>query len=131
MDRMERRPAARTLLLACSSALTLIASGARAADDAAAAKPGAVSEVVVTASRQDLLGTADTASQGVVTRTEVELRPIFRVGQLYETVPGLVVTIHSGEGKANQYLLRGFNLDHGTDFASFVDAMPVNRPTNA
>jgi hypothetical protein len=42
-----------------------------------------------------------------------------------------VVTIHSGEGKANQYLLRGFNLDHGTDFASFVDGMPVNRPTNA
>jgi hypothetical protein len=90
----------------------------------------AVSEVVVTASRRDLLGVAATASQGSVTRTEVELRPIYRVGQLFETVPGLVVTIHSGEGKANQYLLRGFNLDHGTDFASFVDGMPVNRPTN-
>jgi len=46
-------------------------------------------------------------------------------------VPGLVVTIHSGEGKAQQYLIRGYNLDHGTDFASFVDDMPVNRPTNA
>ena len=91
----------------------------------------APSEVVVTASRVNLLGKADTASQGVITRKEVELRPIQRVGQLYETVPGLVVTIHSGEGKANQYLLRGFNLDHGTDFASFVDGMPVNRPTNA
>jgi outer membrane receptor protein involved in Fe transport len=90
-----------------------------------------VGEVVVTASRTDLLGTAQSASQGVVTRAEVELRPIFRAGQLLETVPGLVVTIHSGEGKANQYLMRGFNLDHGTDFASFVDAMPVNRPTNA
>jgi outer membrane receptor protein involved in Fe transport len=41
-----------------------------------------------------------------------------------------VVTIHSGEGKANQYLIRGYNLDHGTDFANFVDDMPVNRPTN-
>jgi outer membrane cobalamin receptor len=89
------------------------------------------SEVVVTASRVNLLGKAETASQGVVTRKEVELRPILRVGQLYETLPGLVVTIHSGEGKANQYLLRGYNLDHGTDFASFVDGMPVNRPTNA
>jgi outer membrane receptor protein involved in Fe transport len=87
-------------------------------------------EVVVTASRVNLLGRAETASQGVITRKEVELRPIQRIGQLYETVPGLVVTIHSGEGKANQYLLRGFNLDHGTDFATFVDSMPVNRPTN-
>ena len=89
-----------------------------------------VSEVVITGSRVNLLGRAETASQGSVTREEVELRPIARIGQLYETVPGLVVTIHSGEGKANQYLLRGFNLDHGTDFASFVDGMPVNRPTN-
>ncbi len=88
------------------------------------------SDVVVTASRLNLLGLATSASQGVVTRQEIELRPIFRVGQLFETVPGLVVTVHSGEGKANQYLLRGFNLDHGTDFASFVDAMPVNKPTN-
>lgn len=88
-------------------------------------------EVVVTASRRDLLGVAATASQGSITKKEVDLRPIYRIGQLYETVPGLVVTVHSGEGKANQYLLRGFNLDHGTDFASFIDGMPVNRPTNA
>ena len=105
-----------------STALLLMATAAplcaRAAD--AAAPPGSVSEVVVTASRQDLLGTADTASQGAITRTEVELRPIFRVGQLYETVPGLVVTIHSGEGKGEPVLLRGFNLDHGTDFASIL-----------
>jgi outer membrane receptor protein involved in Fe transport len=125
-----RAPRLRHLLLA-GAAVLISASAARAAEDDAATKAKEVGEVVVTASRQDLLGTADTASQGVVTRTEVELRPIFRVGQLYETVPGLVVTIHSGEGKANQYLLRGFNLDHGTDFASFVDSMPVNRPTNA
>jgi hypothetical protein len=82
-------------------------------------------------SRGDMLGKALTASQGSITRAEVELRPIYRAGQLFEAVPGLVVTIHSGEGKAQQYLIRGYNLDHGTDFASFVDDMPVNRPTNA
>ncbi len=88
------------------------------------------SQVVVTASRLNLLGRAETASQGSITQQELDLRPVYRVGQLLETVPGLVVTIHSGEGKANQYLLRGFNLDHGTDIANFVDGMPVNRPTN-
>ena len=98
---------------------------------AASPKSNTVSEVVVTASRRDLLGLAVTASQGSVTQEEVKLRPIYRIGELYETVPGLTVTLHSGEGKANQYLMRGFNLDHGTDFASFVDDMPVNRGTNA
>ena len=88
-------------------------------------------EVVVTSSKLDLLGSASTASQGSVTQQELELRPAYRVGQLLEAVPGLVVTVHSGEGKANQYLARGFNLDHGTDIASFVDDMPINRPTNA
>ena len=88
-----------------------------------------VSQVVVTASRLNLVGSAETASQGSITRQELALRPAFRVGQLLETT-GMVVTIHSGEGKANQYLARGFNLDHGTDAATFVDGMPVNRPTN-
>ena len=127
----KRRCGAASGLLLAAAAFGL--AGVARADDADVdvGKTGQVSEVVITASRTDLLGVADTASQGVVTRTEVELRPIYRVGQLLETVPGLVVTIHSGEGKANQYLLRGFNLDHGTDFSSFVDAMPVNRPTNA
>src|SRR6185312_12449167 len=89
-----------------------------------------VSSVVVTASRVNLMGVAETASQGSVTQKELDLRPVYRVGQLLETTPGLVVTVHSGEGKANQYLVRGYNLDHGTDIANFVDDMPVNRPTN-
>ena len=93
--------------------------------------PQSSADIVVTASRVDLLGQAATASQGSITRKEVELRPIYRPGQLYESIPGLVVTVHSGEGKAQQYLIRGYNLDHGTDFANFVDDMPVNRPTNA
>ena len=77
-----------------------------------------------------MLGSAGTASEGSITQEELELRPAYRVGQLLESVPGLVVTVHSGEGKANQYLARGFNLDHGTDLANFVDDMPINRPTN-
>jgi outer membrane receptor for ferrienterochelin and colicin len=98
--------------------------------DSSVASSG-LAEVTVTASRLNLLGTADTASQGSVTQEELDLRPAYRVGQLLESVPGLVVTVHSGEGKANQYLARGFNLDHGTDIANFVDDMPINRPTNA
>ena len=98
------------------------------ADATAARETGA--DIVVTASRLDLLGKADTASEGSITRKEIELRAIYRAAQLYESIPGLVVTVHSGEGKAQQYLIRGFNLDHGTDFATFVDDMPVNRPTN-
>ena len=80
---------------------------------------------------QNLIGSATTASEGVITRQELELRPVYRVGQLLETIPGLVVTAHSGEGKANQYFLRGFNLDHGTDLATYVDEMPVNMRTHA
>jgi len=111
---------------------TAPASDADAADAAsdAGTTPSGGPDIVVTASRLDLLGTAATASQGVITAKEVELRPIYRPGQLFESIPGLVVTIHSGEGKANQYLIRGYNLDHGTDFANFVDDMPVNKPTN-
>lgn len=88
-------------------------------------------EVVVTAARLNLIGTASTASQGVVVNEELTLTPAYRPGQVLETVPGLDVTVHSGEGKANQYLMRGYNLDHGTDLAVFIDGMPVNEPTHA
>src|SRR5258706_7103001 len=87
--------------------------------------------VVITGIRTELIGTATTSSQGIILRQELLDLPVYRAGQLLETVPGLVVTIHSGEGKANQYLLRGFNLDHGTDLATFVDGMPVNMRTHA
>ncbi|MEA1652628.1 TonB-dependent receptor [Nitrospirillum sp. BR 11164] len=96
-----------------------------------ASSPATLDDVVVTAARRDLIGTAATSSQGVVVKEELDLLPAYRVGQMLETVPGLVVTSHSGEGKANQYLLRGFNLDHGTDMATSVDGMPVNMRTHA
>jgi hypothetical protein len=88
-------------------------------------------EVTVTARRLELIGTATTASEGILVNEELALTPAYRPGQLLETVPGLAVTQHSGEGKANQYLMRGYNLDHGTDLATFVDGMPVNQPTHA
>lgn len=113
-------------------------SGAAPASSVPSSSAGAGAPDVVTlpaidvvGSRVDLLGSAATASQGTITPEELELRPVYRVGQLLETVPGLVVTVHSGEGKANQYFIRGFNLDHGTDFATYVDDMPVNEPTHA
>ena len=93
--------------------------------------PTAVDVVTVTASTANLIGGAVTSSQGVILKKELELRPVYRVGQLLETMPGLQVTAHSGEGKANQYLLRGFNLDHGHDLASYIDGMPVNMRTHA
>src|SRR6202046_2821799 len=88
-------------------------------------------EITVTARRLELLGKATTASEGTIADQELQLTPQYRPGQLLETVPGLIVTLHSGEGKANQYLLRGYNLDHGTDLETYVDDMPVNQPTHA
>lgn len=78
----------------------------------------------------DLIGIADSATTGVVTAREIERRPFQRAGEVLETVPGVIVSQHSGEGKANQYYLRGFNLDHGTDIAVTVAGVPVNMPTH-
>ncbi len=80
---------------------------------------------------ENLVGIAQSASQGAITARQLEERPLMRDGEVLETVPGLIVTQHSGEGKANQYFLRGFNLDHGTDFATTLAGMPVNMPTHA
>jgi outer membrane receptor protein involved in Fe transport len=80
---------------------------------------------------QDLVGIAQSSSQGAITAEQLDARPIMRSGEVLETVPGVIISQHSGEGKANQYYLRGFNLDHGTDFASTVAGMPVNLPTHA
>src|SRR5271166_4011045 len=92
----------------------------------------AVSTTVEVQGREDsLIGIADSASQGTVGAREIEDRPILRSGEVLETVPGLIITQHAGGGKANQYFLRGFNLDHGTDFAVFLDGMPLNLPSHA
>ncbi|QTN30714.1 TonB-dependent receptor [Rhodoferax sp. AJA081-3] len=91
----------------------------------------ALPPVVVQGTYDNAVGTSNAASQGVVTAKLIENRPTLRPAEVLEFVPGVIVTQHSGDGKANQYFLRGFNLDHGTDFATFVDGMPVNMPTHA
>src|SRR5215469_1867369 len=90
----------------------------------AAAGAATLDEVVVTATRETAAADrAEAASSGVVTSEQLDNRPLLRPGGVLEAVPGLVVTQHSGDGKANQYFLRGFNLDHGTDFATWVDGV--------
>ena len=93
---------------------------------------GSVSTTVDVEGREDdLTGIAQSATQGTVGQKELEDRPILRSGEVLETVPGVIITQHAGGGKANQYFLRGFNLDHGTDFAVFLDDMPLNLPSHA
>jgi hypothetical protein len=88
-------------------------------------------EVVVTGRQDSMLGIAESASQGTTGAEQLADRPILRSGEILETVPGVIITQHAGGGKANQYFLRGFNLDHGTDFAVFLDNMPLNLPSHA
>lgn len=93
---------------------------------------GSVSSTLNVQGREDdLIGIASSATQGTVGAKEIAARPILRSGEILETVPGVIITQHAGGGKANQYFLRGFNLDHGTDFAIFVDDMPLNLPSHA
>src|SRR5258705_5221339 len=80
---------------------------------------------------EDLVGIAASASQGAITAQQLDVRPFMRQGEVLETVPGVIITQHSGDGQAHQYFLRGFNLDHGSDFATTVAGRPVNRPTHA
>jgi outer membrane receptor protein involved in Fe transport len=88
-------------------------------------------QVVVLPHYSNGVGTSDAASSGTVTHQLIEERPILRPGEVLELVPGVIITQHSGAGKANQYFLRGFNLDHGTDFATTLDGMPINLRTHA
>ena len=93
---------------------------------------GAVSTTVEVQGRaDDLVGIATSATQGTVGQSELQDRPVLRSGEVLETVPGVIITQHAGGGKANQYYLRGFNLDHGTDIAISIDGMPLNLPSHA
>jgi hypothetical protein len=111
-----------TFMALLSATMAARASGIPTAD---------LQEVVITAQRDRLIGRVESASQGLVLAEQLENRPVLRPGEVLEVVPGLIVSQHSGDGKANQYFLRGFNLDHGTDFATRVDGIPVNMPTHA
>ena len=88
-------------------------------------------EIVVEERSDSMIGIADTSTQGTIGAQELEDRPFSRPGEVLEAMPGVIVTQHSGDGKANQYFLRGFNLDHGTDMAAFFGGIPINLPSNA
>ena len=134
-------PARLAALSAALLAVTGLPGAARAADDAVAASVASadaveaagdtVQSVVVTTRRPEAIGSDLSASSGVVGGAELLQRPLLRQGELLEAVPGMIVTAHTSGGKANQYYLRGFNLDHGTDFATSVDGVPVNFGSHA
>jgi len=90
-----------------------------------------IQRVLVEGARASQLGIADSANAGTVNQKELAMRTVYRPGELLEAAPGLIVSQHSGEGKANQFFLRGFNLDHGTDLATYLDDMPVNQRSHA
>ena len=122
------------LLFSC-----LVAGGAMPArgqggvpDTATARKPlPRLDTLVATGRVSDLVGVAASPNQGTVGAADLALRPLLRPGEVVENIPGVIVTQHSGSGKANQYFLRGFNLDHGTDLAISVDGVPVNMTSHA
>ena len=95
------------------------------------ALPGQPATIIVTGSRISQLGIADSANAGVVTGKQLAARTVYRPGELLEVTPGLIVSQHSGEGKANQFYLRGFNLDHGTDLRTTIDGMLVNQRSHS
>jgi outer membrane receptor protein involved in Fe transport len=105
--------------------------GANEAANEASSDSTPLAVVQVTGHYNNAVGSSDAASQGSITADLIAARPAMRTAELLEFVPGMIVTQHSGDGKASQYFLRGFNLDHGTDFATFVDGMPVNMRTHA
>ncbi|MES2150580.1 MAG: TonB-dependent receptor [Pseudomonadota bacterium] len=110
--------------LPCALAALLLHAPARADDYV-------LQRVLVEGARTSALGVADAANAGSVTQKQLEARTVYRPGELLEATPGLVVSQHSGEGKANQFYLRGFNLDHGTDLRTTLDDMPVNQRSHA
>lgn len=88
-------------------------------------------KITASSNLDSTFGVALTSSQGTISKEQIETRPLSRPAEVLETIPGVIVTQHSGSGKANQYFLRGFNLDHGTDFATSFDEQPINMVSHA
>ena len=114
------------LTLLCQAALAWMPGIVRAAEP-----PVAAVYVDARNEEEDVSGRAAAASEGTVSNLRLERRPMERPGELLETIPGVIVTQHSGGGKANQFFLRGFNLDHGTDFGASLSGVPLNFPSHA
>ncbi|MCU0634236.1 MAG: TonB-dependent receptor [Gemmatimonadaceae bacterium] len=118
-------PRSLRLLLAPCLAAPLVAQPARES-----ARADTLRTVRIEGRRDDLTRIARSASQGYIGRRDLQQRPLTREGEVLEAVPGVILTQHSGDGKANQIFLRGFNLDHGTDFNVSLEGMPLNMPTH-
>jgi hypothetical protein len=119
-------------LAICSSAVQAQSADApKAVEAPTAVAASQLDRLEITGRHYDnAVGSSDAASQGTIRAELLKSRPALRPGEVLEFVPGMIVTQHSGDGKANQYFLRGFNLDHGTDFATSVNGLPVNMPTH-
>lgn len=115
-----------TVLLAQQAVDTTQSQRARADSSASTA----IQSVQIRGRVDNLIGIASSASQGRIGRADLRLRPLQREGELLEAIPGMIITQHSGDGKANQMVVRGFNLDHGTDFQTRLESMPLNLPTH-
>ena len=117
------------------SVAVLVAAGEARAQTADPFGPGTGASTVlpaitVVAPRDLESEPTNAASEKRFSGETLNTRPLQRPGDILEATPGLAVTQHSGEGKANQYFLRGMNLDHGTDLAIWLDGMPVNMRTH-
>ncbi len=120
------------LAAGCCGGIAAAGEAIPAPPQAPPAPPAAEATSIVVTGRSDSeVGVADSAAQGTTGQADLEHRPLLRVGEIMETIPGMIATEHSGGGKANQYFLRGFDLDHGTDFATSVDGAPVNVRSHA
>ncbi len=127
--RISRIPANKTVaIVLCFSSCEVLA---QSPDQAQSADADILAEVQVWGRATDLVGVATSASEGLVGFSDLSTRPLLRVGELVEVIPGMIATQHSGGGKANQYFLRGMNLDHGTDFSVHFDGIPVNMRSHA
>lgn len=109
---------------------SLFAAASLAAIFVGSAQAQEVDAISVWGRRTNEIGRANSASEGRIAYADFAVRPLLRPGELIEAVPGLAATQHSGSGKANQYFLRGFNLDHGTDLAASLDGVPLNLPSH-
>ena len=103
-----------------------LAAGSIAATARAEEAESTEATIVVFGRGEAKIGVAQAASEGSVGGADLLVRPLLRVAELLEAVPGMVAAQHSGSGKANQYFLRGFNLDHGSDFTTYIDGVQMN-----
>lgn len=128
----------KTILRGCLAALACAftvpaeaqLSGQPAAKPTPESTEPAGADIVVFGRGEAKIGVAHAASEGTVAGADLLVRPLLRVSELLEAVPGMVAAQHSGSGKANQYFLRGFNLDHGSDFTTYIDGVQMNLRTH-